>query len=353
MSKKDRITELEANLDASRQRISELEASLRTQTTDNIDVQGRLDELSTEEGLPGGQMKTFEKFVDSEIDRNLNSPEGRGRALAQVNGEEELARDLGNDHLDAIAHELGIHVDDLNLGAALEAIHKELLRIKNPGADTSPETGNALLSKGDSLAQAIQHNVAQAQHLSDELTRARALLGRVAGALQVGQWDADGTEILEKVQRWESLKHALRRRIRELRTLHETWRTESDDVLDIADELQALLARLMAPKDLAKWLDGKPSGVASPTVAALATIHAPTPLRPFTLTDLARLSNCARSANGGANTDELQWLPRTMAAIAASIVVSGEFVNLMNLVILPALTRLRAAEMESAMDDPT
>ncbi len=353
MSKTERIAELEAELNATRGLLDHVATLLNVEVDtkaplghDPLSVaifrlQADADGEDSDHARAGGEMQTFDHDVDGEIDRLHSSG-----ALA-VNDKppapnvlDSIAR--GRGALEGIAHELAVSLDGLTLREALEAIHQELLRIKNPGADMSVDTDNPQISKGDSLAQALRHNMAEAQHLHTELKRGRDLLGRLASAMQIGTWDADGTELLERVQRWESFKHVISRRIRELRAVP----TSTNDA--IADELQVHLTRLMATKEYAKWLEYHPR--TTPMVIAMATTPRPAPARYFTLQDLGRLSNCARASSGGQDTDDLQWLPRLMATLVSSSVVGGEFITLMNLVIIPAVARIWAADPPKDME---
>lgn len=289
--------------------------------------------------LSGSNLPAFDD-LDSEIDRANQQATGQAMTIVSSSGGGAISpsSDPVALQLEAIAHELGTSVQGLTVGAALEEIHRELLRIKNPGADISEDTGNRRISKGDSLAQAIEHNLGQLQHMETELVRNRGIVGRVASAMQIGQWDAEGTEILEKVQRWETFKHVLGRRIREL---DGAARADQSDPVPgpIARELESHLARLMAPKEFAKWLENKPKGTVSAAVAEVAALPVPE-FTAFTVQHLTHLANHVREPVHG---DNRIYLDETIWDVAHSATASEEFVRLMNLVILPIVARQRAA----------
>ena len=250
----------------------------------------------------------------------------------------------------AIARELGLGVGAMRHDEALAQIHQEILRIKNSGSDVQAESTDKALTKGDSLGEAVAHGHSQNAELRAEVTRARSIINRLASVMQVGQWDRDGTELLERAQQYENWKHDLKRRIRELCDGPALGVDEVAVNGHIADELQAHLARLMAPKELAGWLKSRPPR--DVVRAATGTVvYLPYPFT-FKTDDVALLhvehrATGIRSAmaignmgNGGSRYLEMSGV---FGEIRESQVASEEFVRFMNAVILPILARQRAA----------
>ncbi len=74
--------------------------------------------------------------------------------------------------------------------------------------------------------------------------------------MQIGRWDTDdGVDLLERVQRHENFKYLLKRKVEAIRAVP-IWTQE-----DVEDVLRHLLAQLVAPKQLAEWLDRAPARV--------------------------------------------------------------------------------------------
>jgi hypothetical protein len=300
-------------------------------------------EIDDDELLPGARIEASDKDMDRAIDRAnaltqnrhaltqnrhnfASTSQGVTQALMTEVGEAMDIRKV----IDAIARELGLDFQNTPPFEAVHGIYQELRRLKNPSADVSTEADSPELSKGDSLAQAVAHNAAQRSHLDTELTKTRTLIARVAAAMQIGTWDADGTELLEKIQRWETLKHVMSRRIRQLR--------EDAGQLAVAHEMETLLARLMAPKEFAKWLEGKPPGTVTAAVAELAAQPPGDPSQDMGPGDVVRLSRLIRQSPN-VNDDLIAYLDKVFGGLAQSITATNEFLHLMNLVILPILAR--------------
>lgn len=275
-------------------------------------------------GLSGSTFNTFDDDLDDEIDR-ANRTSGAGNALVVSGPVAHSAGDTTEEIINSIGIEVGVQAHLLTPRAALREILAGIRALK--GSGDIAESDNPQVSKGDSLQQAIQHNAAMRQHLDIEVTRSRAIVARIASAMQITQWDPDGTELIEKVQRWESFKHVLSRRIKELRS-------EARGV--VADELESILARLMAPREFAKWLEGKPRGTVSPAVMELAT--EPAPANVLEVADLIDMVKCLESGQGVSLVTR-----RLFADLRASVVATQEFLRLMNLVVIPIVARQRAA----------
>lgn len=300
-----------------------------------------------------GSWDTHDEEVDEQIDRmeaqGLTKP--RGGAMVQV------GRDGGEavePTILKIADELGISVDHTNTSEALDAIATEIVRVKSMGADVEAESANKFLAKGDSLGQAVASGHAQNAELRDGVTQARTIVARLAAVMQIDKWDQDGTELLERAQRWEGWKHELKRRIRALRgglILGEPLIKEATAIA-IADELQTHLERLMSRKEMVDFVKALPG-----TPAAQVVVHAPYPLT-FRATDPATIRRAITEAvDGGILRGEVRTrdveLQGVFNDIGDSVVASEEFARAMNVVILPILARQKAAQRVPDPDPPS
>lgn len=326
-----------------------------------------------------GSWDTHDEEVDDQIDRleaqGLTRPRAPISRTADARALEEFEASIlsppramvrRNDSLPvdpifdptitSIANELGLNVEQMPLGEALSAIHEEIVRVKNQGADVEAESGSKFLSAGKSLGQAIAHDHAQAADLRDGVTQARTIVARLAAVMQIDKWDKDGTELLERAQRWEGWKHELKRRVRELRSTppYATVTLAPDKPVgwvdvhkQIADELDRHLQRLLSTKEIADWLKATAGAVK-------VDAGPPVPPYPFEFTSIdVRLIGQAmegESADPARGRSVMSDVERTDAIIKVfdqiddSRVASEEFARTMNLVILPILARQRAAQ---------
>lgn len=208
----------------------------------------------------------------------------------------------------------------------LSGIRDRIRDLKNPGADVAHD-----VAPGTSItfAAVLRHDARQIQHLTEEVTRARMLIARIAAAMQIDKWDEDGTELLERAQRWDSFRHRLMRSANE-------WRSQPAatmvDAATVAAHLEFLLCEVIASKEHGRWLQNKPKTVLTPTIMSLLD-HQPgigtwRRWEPMDVTDVAAIVD--RGTSG-------LTVAATFNAIAASAIATGEFVHLMNLVILPIL----------------
>jgi len=307
-----------------------------------------------------GSWDTFDDEVDHQIERmeaqGLTKPRDVGGALVRRDTSDVYSPgDLDVDALErmrtiilAIGGELGLNVNESRHDEALMAIHEEILRVKNLGADVEAESGSKFLSAGKSLGQAIAHDHAQAEDLRDAVTQARAIVARLAAVMQIGQWDKDGTELLERAQKWETWKYDLMKRIRELRAHPERPINEA-----IASELQLQLDRLLTPKELQNWIKSLEKAGAAVKVDA----GPPVPPYPFEFrgADIVMVISgleYRKSSNviegfgpiGEHGNRRSDAMVDTFRDISLSRVATEEFARTMNLVILPILARQRAAQ---------
>lgn len=302
------------------------------------------------DALGGGQLHTFDDDVDAEIDRMEAATPGvtrrpdraaggraTGKSVALVHST-QVDNTLESEALSLIARELGINLSGMTLEDAFAAIHGELLSIKNPGEVGGGEDGP--LSKGDTLAEQMDTYRSLSSTLHDRSAKAALILGRVAGALQVSQWDNDGTEIIEKAQRLDGMRHTIKRRIAEIERLPD----EAVPKAFVIDELRFILASMMARSELARWLNNKPKAVA--TAEVVATVESP-PSDTFRFTP--SILGCVAVALTDESTTSTSIAAPALInaanifnAVVDSSVACSEFINLMNLVIMPILARQRA-----------
>jgi hypothetical protein len=309
-----------------------------------------------------GSWDTYDDEVDEQIDRmdaqGLTKPREPSAALVSSgSGPDDDLADLrarastvtqAAPTILAIASELGLEVGSLAHDEALAAIHAEIIRVKSMGSDTEAEASSKFLAKGDSLGQAIAHHHAQNEELREGVTQARTIVARLAAVMQVDKWDKDGTELLEHAQRWEGLKHELKRRIRDLRD--NTIRGIEDINLRqgveneaIADELQSHLDRLMSRKEMTDFLKAAPG-----KPAAKVAIHEPYPFT-FRGVDTGTIWNALLR---GETTPRGHELESVFSDISNSRTAADELARVMNVVILPILARQKAAQ-RVPQDAPT
>jgi len=309
-----------------------------------------------------GSWDTFDDEVDHQIDRmeaeGLTTPrEEAGTALCHGTlvgsppGWGSVA--VSDDLLQSIAGELGLNVTQMPIHEALAAIHEEILRVKNQGADVEAEAGSKFLSAGKSLGQAIAHDHAQAEDLRDAATQARTIVARLAAVMQIGTWDKDGTELLERAQKWEMWKYDLMKRLRELRATRPgvTMSLDDGDIAQrVAEELQRQLDRLLTPKELQNWIKSLERAGATVSLDA----GPPVPPYPFEFTAIdpglisqaleGDLADPAQGRETMSDAERTDKIIEVFDRIDDSRMASEEFARTMNLVILPILARQRAAQ---------
>lgn len=390
--KTDRIKELEGNLSCYRKllrHIGDTLGGVEFEVTDETDVaiahQRFLDAIRRmKEPLPPrepgdfkesilsqprrrsrptapGSWDTHDELVDEQIERmeaqGLTKPRESGGVLVRRDDGEfaPLLADLAPIIL-LIAGELGLNVGEARHDEALTAIHEEIVRVKNQGADVEAESGSKFLSAGKSLGQAIAHDHAQAAELREGAALARTIVARLAAVMQIDKWDKDGTELLERAQRWEGWKHELKRRIRALRASGLN-QAEFDFNKGIADELQRQLERLMSGKEMADWLKANEKAGAVKVDAGPPALPYPFEFRADDV-PLMQVAHIKASMDTGTTMGPralTRWsdLGNTFTEIAASRVATEEFARTMNLIVLPILARQRAAQKVPKDATPT
>jgi hypothetical protein len=334
-------------------------------TSDNVSkyeapLAKAIEDLRDAEGLPGTSVRaeardTFDDLVDQEIARlgDDAKPQPGNLAASVALSKPPLERTVaeaalfGIELLVDIGRELGIDVVGQTPGDAARAIHAALLKLKNPGDVGDDGTPS---SKGDSLAEAMSFGRQAEAALLEEVTHLRLIVQRVASAMQVPAWDKDGTEIIERAQRWDQARYMLKRRIVELESSNGSRESGAPCVETAgrdhaaATELRYMLGLLASPRDIAKWLANKPK--ATVTSQVLDVIERPTGIDPFdelTPSDTVMLSESLTEGATLYLQDSVAARQRNLCkvftALARSVTASTEFCDLVNLIILPILAR--------------
>lgn len=337
MGKKERIAELESQVAA----LSFLIRSIRTRF-------GLEDPMPDPITITKDEIPThYQQIHDRIAHLRDQAAAGASRAMVvaapaarMVDAEERrIQDDQVRTWLDRMAKELDLHLDDEPTGEAMASVLAAMKDLK--GSHDNLGDG-AMVAKGDSLAQAIDHNLAERAHLAAELTSARTTINRIASALQVQQVDADGSQILEKAQRWAVFAYGVKKRYAEWNRLASQEVQSSVSAAVVRDEFGKVLADLVAPKLLAEWLKAKAPSAVSEAVLRLAedqhSGHRFAPITPRDVSVLRSILQFGISADNG-----LSSLADIFQALEASAVARDEFVRLMNLVILPIITRLEAS----------
>lgn len=272
------------------------------------------DDDDDDDGLPGQALQTLDKLVDREVDQ-IPEPVQAIRIVLLA-----IAREIG----------IGIHdpdaLSDNDLG---QTIYAEIHRITHPAADVDSDDRG--LAKGDTLAQAVAHGRGREHQLLADLTQARATLARIAEALQIqGKIDEDGTEILERVQRFANLKYTLKGRLAEMRKIANPAHEASRWAID---ELRFVLSLIVAPQVLAGWIANKPAAAATAAVLEQAEITPAVPSLTFTALDIQSISIRMQDYHNFPKLIDL------LNRLSKSVVASIELVHFMNLIIIPLLDR--------------
>lgn len=268
--------------------------------------------------LNGGSLQVFDEHeIDREIDR-------QSKAVARTSALDDLAQILSE-----IQRDLGINgsfslLESASMIASAIATMKGSGDIGGGGAGDGEQTA---LTKGDTFAQAWEHNSKMRDHLGDELKGARMIIQRIANALQVQSYDQDGTELIERVQRWENLKYTLKRR-----RLERISAVGTDDDPVVAEQTH-LLAFLIAPKMLAEWIARKGAGVVGAGILEAADHGNTRTHAEITLPELQK-----------ADLVGAQHLVDVFDEIKRSRTASAELLLILNRVIIPLVERQAATQ---------
>jgi len=301
-----------------------------------------------------GPWHTFDDEVDAEIARLAERGELAPRPSPPAAGQTEMSQDqpAGGGTLPRVASGTALAVRETDatpdtirawverigelVGAwdddtaqMLQSIHGEILRVT--GA-RSPESAAPVESLAEVVGAGRDENI----HLREEFTKARTIIGRVAAAMQIGEVDPDGVLLLEKVQRWESAKVLLKRRVTEL---------ERQNLPRMADELKVHLASLISSKEFNDWMKAKPKVDQAKLLStdALEIAQAPDLGRFHAIRreDVQRVCEILDSENIG-RRDAHPF--DVFEAMLKSQTATQEFIKATNLLVIPILARLERAQ---------
>lgn len=200
----------------------------------------------------------------------------------------------------------------------------------------------------DAMAKAIEHDRKIREEMRSALAAARLVINRLASIMGVQKWDADGSELIEKAQRWVGFAGDLKRRIKALETA--TIGSYGANCLRYAriEEVTAMYARFMGTGDLAQWLATIPSDVST-----VAMMDAAEPLPPglpendpedgkaLTMDDVRDLVGAAVAAVADGVVRPIK-ADTIFARMETSAVAMQTLAQVINLVILPHLRKIGA-----------
>ncbi len=204
----------------------------------------------------------------------------------------------------------------------------------------------------DTLAEAIESNRDERRSLSRDLRQARQIVNQTAAALQVGEWDKDGSEIIERAQRLGIFLHTLQQRMKIVENPAIPTHHDQGDAAERAarrkgasDELRGLLVQFMAPEAIAKIMATRPAFAATPAMFEMAT--APTPpgqpiafLDSFSINQLEWMIEivCAAPALPGfVSTSERTQCQNMLKALHRSTSAKSDVVAMFRGAVLPIL----------------
>lgn len=228
--------------------------------------------------------------------------------------------------------------------ASDEAILEVLERLRGPASDGDE---GALAKRNETLAEAVHHNKGQRAELDDRLTQSKNIVNRIGAIMGVDRWNTDGDEIIEKVQRFSTFKHWLKKRLLTAADRVKITSTEpftadvvaSLVVVGIEEEIRTILAALVGDAQLAKLLQNS-KAKATPTVLDLAENQPPAPAAfAFQHEDIAAVEQLLNARTGASNA-HLDELGRLFLELR-SAGVAADLVAFMNTVVVPALAKLR------------
>ncbi len=187
--------------------------------------------------------------------------------------------------------------------------------------------------KVETSLDVVRANNRERASLQDSARLNNALISRVASAMKVDRWDSDGTEILEKCQRWANFVYWITKR-------------QANASGDVANELGTVLTALVAPADLAKWIMSKTADTVPQVVREVAETRSGPSDRTVSREELLWILNTCKAVADtpsrgvllGANTQNylnaFSWLDEALETDRGT----RELLSLINLVLLPFLT---------------
>ena len=367
MGKKvDRIVELEERLSASDNLLSVLGALLevstelpvtprslgdyikrfttaikgRQEALAEADVAGDGDDDVKPAGARGG-WNTFDDLVDQEVDRIGGSMVIAGSGAPDPSPAGSALQAVVKD----VARELGVDVEGLVLYDALVAIRSGLSQIKSPG-DIGGSSEETALTRGDSLADAMAHGRKLEHELRGNLTDARAVINRVAAAMQIDcPPDEMGAKILARVQHYETWKHFAKRRIDHWSKQNPVAGGTNDRVVSaVVAEVTLLLSMFLGDEATRRLLARQPAAASPALLAHLEKGSSQTMvLAPLVTADILIIRDCVRIAVGEHGFGDPRTLKRArdlgeiLDAMLRHHQAPADVVEYLNVAILPTL----------------
>lgn len=236
--------------------------------------------------------------------------------------------------------------------AVVEAM-AAIAELRNPTTDPAPK---------ERLVDIVRHNNQQRDLLQNNQRASNTLISRIASALQVPRWDADGAEVLEKAQRFSVFVHFLSKRLKAALAeippvlevvpkceegVHKTEcpgcnyhaaQASGDRARVVVDELRAIISALVAPPQLSKFLHEKSPARVTPGIFDTA-LDPDMVVGDINRADVLMLRDAWSVAVAERNrpSGHLDWL----ITLTKSEVAIKEFVDIVNLLVVPTINRLK------------
>lgn len=323
--------------DALREDLDITEAELRAEMKENATLRQVIADLAAKQGIP---VTVFDRHGQAIVSVAGGAPTGvlapqvvlapdrPPTALAITHGEHQLGPDGSL-----------VPAEDPAVADARAAIAELVM----PSGRPEPT---------ESLEDIVRRNNWERQTLHDNQRVSNALISRVASALQVTKWDADGTEILEKAQRFSVFVHFLSKRLKALVTLNGNGGAGSDpdnDLVDrtrgqqrqaVIDELRTIISALVAPPAVSKFLHEKSPPRVTQGIFDTA-LEPEAQVGDLTRSDVLALRDAwaVYAAERGGTPNRVDWL----LSLVKSEVAVKEFVEIVNILLVPTLNRLKLA----------
>lgn len=242
-----------------------------------------------------------------------------------------------------ITKALGIDVPD-GAEASDDIILEVIHRLKGP---TSDGEEGAMVKRNESLADAVLQNKGERAKLADRLQAADGIVNRLAATLQVDRWGPDGAEIVEKAQRFSTFHYWLKKRLLAIGDPNRDLNRERAEAVTL--ELRTVIAALVGDAQLAKLIQTKPVAV-SKTILDLAENRPPAETWRFEPGDFHKIESAldkvALDVEQGAAPVGIKFRVRELADLFLQLhasAVNTDLVEYINLVVVPALARLKAS----------
>jgi len=180
------------------------------------------------------------------------------------------------------------------------------------------------VDKPETALDVVRANNAERSALQHTTKLQGNLIGRIASAMRVTKWDQDGTEILDKAMQWSTFAHWIKQR--------QKLATGA-----VANELGTILAALVAPTDLAAWIMTKTADQVPESALEVASNPESGP--PLDLNRRVGIDELKKLLYWSPKDDDVAWW---LDAALRSVRGTQELLNLLNMVLIPFLRRIRS-----------